>query len=462
MRVLSVVGLGLLVFVGCAPAASSSSAGAQSATPTPLPTPIIPVKPTYTVQEGTVVETLSFTGRASPVLEQALYFEADGMVDQVLIKRSDWVQAGALLAELDISSLERSLAQKRLSLQTAEIKLQEAEEALGENLAQATVALADAERSLNQARTVDTQITLIQANNSLNNAISARDSAQEAYDTAWDPARDWELGDPRRADRLVAEREAATANLQNADNNLVLARLQYRQTTLSVEDQLRMLQRQVETAESTVQKYEKGVDQQLTIDIENIRLDIQDIEKSIAASRLVAPFGGQITSLNLDPGDRVTAYTAVLVLADPTQLEITAELGSSDLAVMSINQAAQITLRNRPEQALTGSVRLLPYPYGGGTGDTTSSDTAVHVAVEGDVQLSMGELATVVIVLQEKENVLWLPPAAIRSYQGRYFVVIQLEDGQGQKRSDVLLGISTDTRVEITAGVEAGQLVVGE
>ena len=69
-------------------------------------------------------------------------------------------------------------------------------------------------------------------------------------------------------------------------------------------------------------------------------------------------------------------------------------------------------------------------------------------------------LAMVVIVLEEKESVLWLPPAAIRTFQGRDFVVVQLEEGQ--KRVDVLLGIITDERVEIVQGLEEGQIIVGE
>jgi hypothetical protein len=118
-------------------------------------------------------------------------------------------------------------------------------------------------------------------------------------------------------------------------------------------------------------------------------------------------------------------------------------------------------LRNRPGEAFNGTVRQLPYPYGGGTVDTGDDDTAVHVAIEDGVDLELGELATVSIVLEEKENVLWLPPAAIRTYQGRDFVVIQLDDGS-QKRVDVLVGIVTDERVEMVAGVEEGQVIVGE
>jgi multidrug efflux pump subunit AcrA (membrane-fusion protein) len=190
-------------------------------------------------------------------------------------------------------------------------------------------------------------------------------------------------------------------------------------------------------------------------------LDIQDLQDQIANARLVAPFAGQILSLNIQAGDAAEAYDAIGVLADPNQLEITAELGSEELSQMALNQEALITLRNRPGETFSGTVRQLPYPYGGGTVDTGDDDTAVHVAIEGQVDMTLGELVTVSIVLQEKENVLWLPPAAIRTYQGRDFVVVQLADGS-QQRVDVLLGISTDERVEIVTGLEEGQTIVGE
>jgi hypothetical protein len=105
-------------------------------------------------------------------------------------------------------------------------------------------------------------------------------------------------------------------------------------------------------------------------------------------------------------------------------------------------------------------VRQLPYPYGGTTVDT-GEDTATHVSIDGEVALELGELATVTIVLDERQDVLWLPPAAIRSYQGRDFVVVQHADGS-QQRLDIQVGIVTEDRVEITAGLQSGQTIVGE
>ena len=135
-------------------------------------------------------------------------------------------------------------------------------------------------------------------------------------------------------------------------------------------------------------------------------------------------------------------------------------MSSDELSQMALNQQALITLRNRPGETFSGTVHQLPYPYGGTTVDT-GDDTAVHVSIDSDVDMTLGELATVSIILQEKDDVLWLPPAAIRTYQGRDFVVVQNPDGT-QQRVDVLLGIATDERVEIAAGLEEGQVIIGE
>jgi multidrug efflux pump subunit AcrA (membrane-fusion protein) len=111
---------------------------------------------------------------------------------------------------------------------------------------------------------------------------------------------------------------------------------------------------------------------------------------------------------------------------------------------------------------MIGSVRQLPYPYGGGTVEAGEDDTAARVAFEDpDVTLEMGELATVIITLEEKDDALWLPPAAIRTFQGRDFVVVQDDDGS-QRRVDVRLGIESEERVEILEGLQRGQTIVGE
>jgi multidrug efflux pump subunit AcrA (membrane-fusion protein) len=506
-RPLALLAVLLPLVAGCA-ASGPSRAAAGDATPTPLPTPIIPEKAVYTVERGTVVQTLEFTGRASPLLQQELYFETAGSVGDVFVSRGAWVQAGDVLAQLDVADLEKQLSQKRLSLETTHLKLEQAQVQATQNITTTLSRLEAARQNLQTARTsaandlaaaraavtsaeanlANAKLNLVVVQNSDTVAKNVRDREHEA---AWFEAfygeclQKYEAGqmDKTRLDLEYANLMTAKENLEKARAQAQLALAEAQDRIVQAEESLReakarvselQSQPSVSDAEAALEQAELDYEQALAdadpesynmklmaLDLAQVQLDIQDLEDRIASAQLVAPYEGEITSLDLQEGDSVAAYTAVGVLADPRQVEITAQLGSEELSQMALNQQAVIALRNRPGETFHGTVRQLPYPYGGTTIDTGGDDTAVHVSFEGEADLVIGELATVTIVLQEKEDVLWLPPAAIRTYQGRNFCVVQNPDGS-QKRVDVLLGIVTEEKAEIAAGLEAGQIVVGE
>jgi multidrug efflux pump subunit AcrA (membrane-fusion protein) len=510
---LGVLSLLFLLVAGCG-STDSQGSSASEATPTPLPTPIVPEKPVYTVQVGTVVQTLEFTGRASPVLEQELYFETGGNVGDVFVARGDWVEAGDVLAELDIADLEKQLSQKQISLETLQLKQEQAQIEASEAITTALTKLEEAQDNLKSAKTtsasdlVAARASVTSAGTSLSNArlnltivqnsdTVAKNVREREYEYAWyetnygEYLQKYERGeiDQDRLDQEWSNLQTAKERLETARAQAQLALSQAQSQVTQAEESLRQakvklteLQGQptVADAEAALQQAQSDYEQAVAnadpesytmklaaLDLEQAEMDIQDLQDQIATAQLVAPFSGQILSLNIQSGDAAQAYSTVGVLADPDALEITAELGSEELSQMALGQEAVISLRNRPGETFQGTVRQLPYPYGGTTVDTGDDDTAVHIAIEGEaapsagVDMALGELATVSIVLQEKDDVLWLPPAAIRTYQGRDFVVVQLADGS-QKRVDVLLGITTDERVEITAGLEEGQTIVGE
>jgi multidrug efflux pump subunit AcrA (membrane-fusion protein) len=194
--------------------------------------------------------------------------------------------------------------------------------------------------------------------------------------------------------------------------------------------------------------------------VEQATLEVKKIADKIAAASIAAPFAGEVLALNISPGNSVEAFKTAIVVGDPGALEISAELEASDVAELSVEMPASIRMRNRPEQDLIGFVRQLPF-VGGSDSNTNNDDRAVHVALQdSNVKLELGELATVLITLEKKDNALWLPPAAIRTFQGRDFVVIQ--DSDAQRRVDVKLGIKGEDRVEVLEGVQEGQVVVGQ
>jgi multidrug efflux pump subunit AcrA (membrane-fusion protein) len=159
----------------------------------------------------------------------------------------------------------------------------------------------------------------------------------------------------------------------------------------------------------------------------------------------------------------VEAYKPVVVVADLSELEISADIADKELSELVEGMAVQAWPVSAPGNVTEGSLRKLPYPYGNATDvkETDKEDKTTRVALATsleDIGLDLGDLVRVVVVLEEKDNVLWLPPQAIRNFEGRKFVVVK--DGEGQRRVDVKVGITGDDRLEILEGLTEGQVVV--
>jgi multidrug efflux pump subunit AcrA (membrane-fusion protein) len=181
------------------------------------------------------------------------------------------------------------------------------------------------------------------------------------------------------------------------------------------------------------------------------------LEAQVAERRIVAPFDGLVLSLTAAPGDQVEAYAAILTVGDPAELEIRADLTAEQVDELQVGQAVALTATDVGATAFSGTIRRLPYGWGG---DAEETDRAVHIAPGPDAPpLALDDLIRATAVVEQRDDVLWLPPAAIQTFRGRAFVFIQAGDGT-QRRADVTLGIETDERVEIVSGVAEGDVVV--
>ncbi len=217
-------------------------------------------------------------------------------------------------------------------------------------------------------------------------------------------------------------------------------------------------------AQLAVDELVTAVDPQLSANIQQAELRVSELQATIASAILVAPTDGVLVSLNLTPGRSVTAQEPVGTLADLDILEVSAELNDDEMAELAEGMTVTISPPNRPGETFTGTVRQMPYPYGTrGSADVPPTDETTRFVFDNPddaQQFQPGDRVRVVAVIEERPGVLWLPPAALRDFNGRDFVVI--EDEQGQSRVDVTLGIEGDGRVEILEGLSEGQVIVGQ
>ncbi|MCC6168658.1 MAG: efflux RND transporter periplasmic adaptor subunit [Caldilineaceae bacterium] len=255
--------------------------------------------------------------------------------------------------------------------------------------------------------------------------------------------------------------EVAQTNIEIAELKLQALRSEAApdQTAISVQE------KEIGLARLALEQLQAGVDPLLQSDVTRAELAVTKLHAEIAESQIIASFDGQLLSMSLTPGQAVDAYQPVATLADVENLEVSADLISTQMEDLVESMPAKIILVSRPGVTLDGSVRQLPYPYGsGGRGNTVEDmDKSTRISIAESAQdegFALGDLVRVNVELERKDNVLWVPPQALRIFDGRRFALLQ--DGDVQRRVDVTVGIETPDRVEIESGLEEGQVVVGQ
>jgi RND family efflux transporter MFP subunit len=223
---------------------------------------------------------------------------------------------------------------------------------------------------------------------------------------------------------------------------------------------------QLELFKLTTSKWMVGYAEQLAIkdaslELAKISLDeasmgVEDSSKAIADASIIAPIDGQLLSFRVQEGQSVEAYKAMATVANINDLEISAEPNSEVLAKILEGMQVSVTDVNDPVKTASGSIRRMPYIS---TTDTTANQVRIKLDVPmSQVGFRLSQRLQVSIVLRSKDNVLLLPPQAIRTFEGRSFVLVK--NGNLQQRVDVKIGIKAEDQVEILDGLSEGQIII--
>lgn len=361
-------------------AAQPTSAPAEeSTTAAPTRAPNLTILADGTIQAG------------RPLLP--LGFQASGKLLTLAVAPGDVVEEGQLLATLDDAALREAITSAELRVAQAQLSLGQAQ-AEWDNLlnwepdeyavavAQANLASAEASLANAQAQDAAAGNGLTAANVEVAQAQRGLADAQEAYDTAYDPAREWELGDPWRSEALKAERDGATRGLQAAQERLQVARANYalessrlnNDSAVSATASLTGAQQELARATTGPTTAELAAAElkvaQAELTLEQEQFALQQAQNDLAQAQLVAPWSGVVLSVEVAQGAMVGAGSAVLTLLDNTQLEFhTTNLSERDLAQVVPGQTALVTLKSYPNEPLTGTVLRLGVQAEGTVGD---------------------------------------------------------------------------------------------
>ncbi|MDE0140457.1 MAG: efflux RND transporter periplasmic adaptor subunit [Caldilineaceae bacterium] len=121
-------------------------------TPTPIPTPVPLPKAVHRIERGDIVDSVTLLGMVDSLRRVNLSFRIGGRLNAFLVEPGELVEAGQLLAELDVGFMPHELAKAEKQLEIARLRVEAALGAKELALAQAQTAL-DMERlTLEQGR----------------------------------------------------------------------------------------------------------------------------------------------------------------------------------------------------------------------------------------------------------------------------------------------------------------------
>jgi PAS domain S-box-containing protein len=246
------------------------------------------------------------------------------------------------------------------------------------------------------------------------------------------------------------------------------ARQQYTTAKMDYDSALREL-------EVTKEKGEGQNREIARLKLENARQKAKDLEAQLGLADIHAPVSGTILMPDLagdkekkgqavEQGISVSQGDLLLSVGNTEGLSMTAEVDELEVLKIVKGQEVRVTTEAFPE-ALTGRVSHVSSQAAKSEQGAKSARFEVAVAIDGIPaalrdKLRLGMSAGMEIMILNKPGAILLPIPAVLLEGPDRFVTLRDKGGQTRKKQKVETGITTPDRVEIKAGLKAGDEVV--
>jgi HlyD family secretion protein len=188
---------------------------------------------------------------------------------------------------------------------------------------------------------------------------------------------------------------------------------------------------------------QKGVDQD--------RAWVEALERDLAATHLVAPFSGVVTSVNVTAGDSIQPGRPVISIARPGERIVVVDLFDKP-GRFAAGQDASVRSDGVEGAQLIGRVLQV-------TDNAAGTGKVAYVYVEWpDTPPAFGTQAQVNITVDQHLDALLVPEKAVRSNGARRYV--EYMEGTSRRAADVQIGIVSGGITEILNGLREGQTVL--
>jgi HlyD family secretion protein len=374
-----------------------------------------------TVASLDVAETIEASGSLEAQPFASLTWKTSGVVEAVNVKPGDFVKADAILLALEPASTSASIVSAQADLVTAQKNLEDLLTS-GTDLAQAAIDLKNAQEDYDDAVYY---LRYLQTDTKVPQTTYSAKLVQSGNGWKYDYTTENFKG-PAPKDWII-----------EAENDLALKKAE-------LEDKQR--------------EYDRLLAGETSADVIAAQAEVDAAQSTVNSLSIIAPFAGEVLSVDNRVGDVVDTGELSVNLADMDHLYVETQVDESDIANVKLGNQAEVTLDAVPGVTLIGEVTAIN-PVGEVDSGLVKYKVRVELdKVDGEIFLPLGTTANVVITVKEAAATLTVPITAIQNdAQGEFVSMIQ-SDGS-TKRVNVISGSIVGDQVVVTGDLQDGDRI---
>ena len=364
---------------------------------------------TAKVERGNLRNTVTATGTLQAVTTVQVGSQASGTISSLSADYNSVVKKGQVIAQLDPAVSKAQVDQARANLQQAQAGLQQARAAVTNSRAGVSDAQARAQAAVsttqnNQAGVAGARANLAVLKAQQDDALNYLKQQESLLKSGVIPQRDLDVA--RTAYQTAqAKYDQGTAQLNQA---IVNEQMAAGSGVAQSQAQVQQSQAQVQQSQAQVQAAEAQVQQAAAA--------LQLAEVNLAHTTITSPIDGIVVSRDVSVGQTVAASlsapTLFTIANDLTKMQVIANIDQADIGLVENAKAVKFSVDAFPGKDFDGKIeqmRLNP--------QNVQNVVTYNVVIDvdnPDQKLKPGMTANLTITIDERNNVLKVPNAALR------------------------------------------------
>jgi RND family efflux transporter MFP subunit len=258
----------------------------------------------------------------------------------------------------------------------------------------------------------------------------------------------------KEGDKVKKWQAIASLDKRELEKNLLKTLRDYSKERWDFEEDIRVTYKDRIITDTIKRILEKN---QFDLDKAVADVEIKDIALKLAT--LITPIEGVVTHIDTPvAGVNITPATAIFTIADPTKMKFVANIDEADIGRVKEGQKTTLTLDAYPQQEFEGQVDKIAFASVTTKGGGTAYQVDILLPENKDLQFKVGMNGDLEVIISGEKDVLTVPNEAIKEKGGKKFV--KVIEGRQVKEVEVETGLTTETKTQITKGLNEGTTVI--